>query len=154
MHQINDKTHKSYILILVCVIITNMIISSCSQFKMNNAQAKHDTNSINLIEKDNLQNIRQIDIYIEGELRANIDDQKVINELVRTLDSEYELVPRITCPVYYQLSFTLQDGSQHEFGLACGPQDPSFLRGEQAYWENNDIRVPFEFARLLQAQLE
>lgn len=150
----NDKTHKINIALLVSLIISSLIISSCSQFEASIAQAKPASRSINLVEEQNLLQTRQIKVFVEGELQANIEDQAVIDELLGSLKGDHEIITRITCPTYYDIELIMQDGTQHKFGLACGPQDPSFLRGSQPYWMDSDIRVPFEFARLLQALLK
>jgi hypothetical protein len=82
-----------------------------------------------------------------------IVDQEVIGEIVATLDRELPLGPRVRTPARYLLRFVRDDGAVVELGYRGDPGNPSFLRGDQDFWQGRDAGPSAEFERLVAEQL-
>ena len=78
-----------------------------------------------------------------------IGNPELISALVDALDRDLPLRPHARCPAVYQLRFILADGQHYDFGYACEMMTPSFLRGNQAFWHDQDAIVPDAFNKLL-----
>jgi putative hemolysin len=85
--------------------------------------------------------------------RLTISDAGTIARIVAALDVDLELGPRVRCPAVYVLRFQLAGGSAVEFGYGCDAENPTFLRGNQGYWQGMDGQVPDGFNALIQEQL-
>jgi len=85
--------------------------------------------------------------------RLTISDPEVIAQIVAALDVQLKLGPRARCLAWYTLRFRLADGSVQEFGLGCDAENPTFLRGGQDFWQDQDAEPPTQFWVLIQAQL-
>ena len=75
----------------------------------------------------------------------------VVTQIVGALNTNLELMPRARRPAQYVLRFLLREGTVQEFGYT--PGDASFLRGDQEFWQGQDVRPSDRFGELIQAQL-
>ncbi len=85
--------------------------------------------------------------------RLTISDPDTIAQIVAALDADMRLGSRLRCPDWYRLRFRLADGSVQEFGIGCSAENPTFLRGGQDFWQDQDGELPPQFNTLIQAQL-
>jgi putative hemolysin len=85
--------------------------------------------------------------------RVTVSDPDVIAQIVAALDEDLRLGPRVRCPAWYKLRFRLADGTVEELGLGCSAENPTFVRGEQDFWQGYDGELPAELIPLIQAQL-
>jgi putative hemolysin len=85
--------------------------------------------------------------------RVTISDPDAIAQIVAALNVDLRLGSRLRCPEWYRLRFRLADGSVEEFGIGCSGESPTFVRGGQDFWQNQDGELPPQFNRLIQAQL-
>jgi len=83
-----------------------------------------------------------------------IDDPNLIAALVETLDTDMPLRPHAPCPAVYQLRFILEDGRHYDFGYTCQMMTPTFLRGNQEFWNDQDAIVPDTFNAMLMPLIE
>ena len=121
------------------------------------------TDNINLIELADLDQTTQIRVMrrpagfdctsIECEELFVLSDQEIIQNMIDTLDEELVLQPRNQWPATYTLVFHLRDGSQCEIDFVCQMGTPSFFRGGQLFWREQDVVTPDAFNRLFADQL-
>ena len=76
-------------------------------------------------------------------------DPEVLGQLVTSLDTPLDLVPRIQCQPEYSLRFTLSDGSLYDLSYGCSAEGGPVMRGTQPFWREMDIRPSIEFTALL-----
>ena len=85
--------------------------------------------------------------------KLTIIEPQVIEQVIGALDMDLQLGPRARRPAQYAVRFFLNDDTMQEFGYTYDPENPSFLRGDQDFWEGQDAEPSAEFNRLLQEQL-
>jgi hypothetical protein len=83
-----------------------------------------------------------------------IANPNLIAALVEALDIDMPLRPHARCPAVYQLRFILEDGRHYDFGYTCQMMTPTFLRGNQEFWKDQDAIVPDTFNALLMPLIE
>lgn len=79
-------------------------------------------------------------------------DATTIQQVVRLLDTTLPLGPMAECLGQYQLSFHLSSGEVQQFEYFCRG-GASFLRGDQAFWSNQQVQPPAAFDDLIKALL-
>jgi putative hemolysin len=82
-----------------------------------------------------------------------IDDQETIDRLLNAINLNLPPKPRAECPTQYTLRFITDEGAAIELGFACAGVTPTFLRGEDSYFDGQDIIVPEAFRQVLAAKL-
>jgi hypothetical protein len=121
------------------------------------------TDNINLIELADLDQTKQIKVMrrlagsdctsTECEELFVLSDQEIIQDMIDALDEELDLQPRTGWPASYTLIFQLRDGRQCEIDFVSEMGTPSFFRGGQSFWQEQDVVTPDAFNRLFAAQL-
>jgi len=82
-------------------------------------------------------------------LKLDLTDREIIGKLVDALDREIELGPRIKIPAQFTLVFHLEGGSEEQYGYVDDGSEFAGLRGDEAYFGDQDARAPEEFRRLM-----
>jgi serpin B len=153
--------HNLTILALV-LILSAPFLSGCGPAAGPAAAAP-----INVVEQARLEQTVAIEIWartsmVGGETdtpkdeytpRLEITDPSVIEQIVAALDVDLEPGPLAECTSAYQLRFRLADDTVQEFAYSCETGGASFLRGEQAFWNGQQITPPARFDHLIQEQL-
>jgi hypothetical protein len=111
--------------------------------------------SINLLKAAEFTDVTRVEIMEqnlgEGSAEINsvmvIDDIEVIEEIVLSLSGDFELAPKLRCPVNYFLTFTMEYDRSVTFGYMCTGEE-GILRGDQAYFFGQDIKLGNEFPDL------
>lgn len=83
--------------------------------------------------------------------RAVVGQPSSVAHAVGALDVNLEMIPRVRRPAQYVLRFVLRDGSLQEFGYTA--EHPSFLRGDQDFWQGQDVEPSDRFGALIQEWL-
>lgn len=81
--------------------------------------------------------------------RYTIGSRELIAALVAALDTDIPLSPHAPCPAVYHLRFILADGQHYDFGYTCQMMTPTFLRGSQVFWHDQDAIAPDAFNELM-----
>jgi putative hemolysin len=81
---------------------------------------------------------------------ADINDPALVDVIVSSLDGEMALGPRAGCLANVILIFHRADGSTYQMGYGCELEDATFLRGEEEYWQGQDLMAPPGFRELIQ----
>lgn len=82
-----------------------------------------------------------------------IKDSDVIASLVAALEVNMPLIDRQECTEHYRLVFRLSNGSDVDFGYACQLATPSYIGGEQTFWQDRVVIAPDRFNELMAEQL-
>jgi putative hemolysin len=83
--------------------------------------------------------------------RAVVGQPPSVAQAVGALDVNLEPIPRARRPAQYVLRFVLRDGSAQELGYTA--EQASFLRGDQDFWQGQDVEPPTQFDALIQEWL-
>jgi hypothetical protein len=78
-----------------------------------------------------------------------ITDPATIEQIVKALDRRLPPGPLAECIPQYRLRFRLADGRAEDLYYFC-EGGASFLRGNQPFWKEQQIRPPAEFDELMQ----
>jgi len=115
---------------------------------------------INLADEAGLAGTTEIQIFERTEAamalevyRGAITDPDVIASLVAALEVNIPPIDRQECADHYRLVFRLADGSDVEFGYACQLATPSYIGGEQTFWQERVVIAPDSFNSLMAEQL-
>ena len=112
---------------------------------------------INVVTLAGLANTIQVEILeldaISGSYvhRAVVGQPSFVAQAVSALNVNLVLIPRVRRPAQYVLRFMLRDGSVQEFGYTA--EQTSFLRGDQDFWQGQDVEPPAQFGALIQEWL-
>jgi putative hemolysin len=118
---------------------------------------------LNLVTEAGLHDTVAIEVWVQHERQENgmttatvallreIDEVETVAELVALLDQEFPLAPRARCLANTTLIFRQADGSSYETGYGCQLENADFLRGEEGYWQGQDLVAPPAFQELIQA---
>ena len=119
-----------------------------------------EAGTINVVQAAGLEDTESIELVSlpepgsEGkpELVGSIDDQTEVHAMMQSLDRDLPLEPGVLCVEHYKLRFVQPDGSAVEMGYRCDPETV-FLRGDQAFWNGQQIHPPPEFREQVQRNL-
>ena len=133
------------ILGLACIAV---LLAACSP-------ASRGINIVQLAELERTTMIEVFELATEPgpdpyDLKLTITDATTIESFVDALDTGVEVTPKVFCIPFYELVFHLDDGSQQKFGYTCETAGTSFLRGDQAFLENEDYATTEAFDRIFQ----
>jgi hypothetical protein len=110
-------------------------------------------NSINLVTLADLHNTVGIEVcHLDCASYTplyTIDNPELVATLVDALDTDMPLRPHARCPATYQLRFILANGQHYDFGYTCQMMTPTFLRGNQEFWMDQDAIAPDAFNALM-----
>jgi len=84
--------------------------------------------------------------------RLTVADEPTIRQLVSLLDRGLSLGPIARCLWQFRLRFSLATGGAQEFEYFC-EGGASFLRGDQAFWQGQQVTPPAQFDDLLRGLL-
>jgi hypothetical protein len=85
---------------------------------------------------------------------ADIGDPATIAEIVASLNAELPLAPRTRCMADVVLVFYQSDGSKYQLGYGCELENGTFLRGNEADWQEQDLIAPPTFSELMRRAVE
>ncbi len=146
------------------LMLSVLILGGCASITVQPTEsptaAPPEVAHINVVEQAGLTAAVEIEV-LEWDLdspssyshRLTITDSQVVARMVAALDTDLQLGPRARCPAWYTLRFHLADGTVQELGYACDPQNPTFLRGGQDFWQGQDVEPPGRFNEVVQEQL-
>jgi putative hemolysin len=112
---------------------------------------------INVVALAGLANTIQVEILELDASSGSYVHQAVVGQppsvaqAVSALNANLELLPRVRRPAQYVLRFVLRDGSVQEFGYTA--EQTPFLRGDQDFWQGQDVEPPAQFSALIQEWL-
>ena len=111
------------------------------------------SDTINIVELADLHNtvgieICRLDCASYTPLFTLGNPEQIAN-LIDALDTDMPLKPQARCPATYQLRFIQSDGQHYDFGYTCQMMTPTFLRGNQAFWQGQDAVAPDAFNELM-----
>jgi len=142
------KTGKTLLTIVTALTSALLLVASCAVPSM-------EKPAINVVKEAGLSDTVRIEIaemVEKPELdylhRVTITDPHTIDQIVATLNQDFQLDPRARCPAHYQLRFHLGDSTVQELGYRCD-NGRSFLRGDQAFWQLQDLQPPAQFDELI-----
>ncbi len=149
-------TKQTFWSIVVYYTMTILLLTACSAITttphinvVEQAGLIH-TVKIEILELDLEPTSTTIDQYVH---RLTITNPQVIDQIVAALDMDLQLGPRARCPAQYRLHFHMDDGTMEPLGYACNSENLSFLRGEQNFWQGQDVMPPTQFNEFIQEQV-
>ncbi|MBM4460598.1 MAG: hypothetical protein FJ011_23035 [Chloroflexi bacterium] len=84
--------------------------------------------------------------------RLTITNEPTIRQLVNLLDRGLSLGPNARCQGQFRLRFSLATGGMQEFEYFC-ESGASFLRGDQAFWQGQQVTPPAQFDDVIRGLL-
>lgn len=140
------RTERRRDLIAPLLFLVAFVSVSCARTSVNVVRAAGLTGTVTIeIDENDLPGVA-IPRHVA------ITDPASVRAIVSALDTNVLLLPRTRCPDVFTVRFRLHDGRVEEFGYSCDPQ-PSFLRGNQPFWDGKEIRPPERFDMLVQEQI-
>lgn len=114
--------------------------------------------SINLLKAAEFGNVIMIEVFEQnlGSGSAEVtpiltvEDVEIVEEILLGLSGDFSLSPRLRCPVKYFISFTMDDDRIVTFGFMCEGDETGILRGDQDYFDDQDIHLGSEFVDLFE----
>lgn len=92
-----------------------------------------------------------LDIEVVTRLKTN--DPQAIQQLIGTLDKEFEFVPRAGIRTMFKLRFSLDNGKVQVISYGSEGEQPTVLRGDPDIWQGRDILAGDEFPALIEKML-
>ena len=118
--------------------------------------------SLNVVDQAGLADTQRIEVLVQTHQEsggiseatiqplADVNDPALIAVIVSSLNGDLELGPRARCLANVTLVFHRADGSTYPMGYGCELEDAIFLRGEEGYWQGQDLMAPPGFRELIQ----
>ncbi len=109
-----------------------------------------DASTVNVVEAFDLEDAARIEVFelaVDGPgylLRTVFSDEEIVDRLVKSLDEDLVLGPRMRCPENFRLRFFFAGGRTETLGLVCF-SEPDLVRGDDAVFGFHDAPLPDDF---------